>query len=404
MSGKFQKYLLFALLLSLPTQLAYHFWPSWAFVFGLRVDFLAPAIYLTDTLSLVLIVLNLKLYKPAFKYLLALALFATLNTFASASVPESAYRWVKVFEFALLAIYLAKQNVFASKTIIKIVFYSSAIFSVIGIFQFFLGRTIGGLLYWLGERSFNLGTPGIALISIDGAEHLRAYSTFSHPNSLAGFLGAVLILSLASGAVKKTFLNAVCTVLISLSFFLTFSLNAYFAILIVLIFLLLYRKEYFFRRGMVIFIFASVVLSLGSPLFAPVLLKILGSSGENILERLDLSYMTGLMVSNNFLTGVGLGSFIVNIPGIKGMHTYSWLLQPVHNVYLLVLAETGIVGLLAFCGLLYRLVQKSLSDKRLHLVLSFLFLMFTGLFDHYPITLQQNLLLFCLLAGLTFRK
>ena len=34
----------------LPTQLAYHFWPNWALVYGIRVDYLAPAVYLTDIL------------------------------------------------------------------------------------------------------------------------------------------------------------------------------------------------------------------------------------------------------------------------------------------------------------------------------------------------------------------
>jgi len=40
----------------MPTQLALHFWPSWAHVFGIRVDYLAPTLYLTDLLLIVLII------------------------------------------------------------------------------------------------------------------------------------------------------------------------------------------------------------------------------------------------------------------------------------------------------------------------------------------------------------
>ena len=41
--------LLFSLLiLLLPTQLGRHFWPSYSFVFGLKVDYLSPTLYLTD--------------------------------------------------------------------------------------------------------------------------------------------------------------------------------------------------------------------------------------------------------------------------------------------------------------------------------------------------------------------
>ena len=38
------------LLILLPTQLGYHFWPNWSFVFGIRSDYLAPTIYFTDIL------------------------------------------------------------------------------------------------------------------------------------------------------------------------------------------------------------------------------------------------------------------------------------------------------------------------------------------------------------------
>ena len=48
-------FLLFILLL--PTQTSLHFWPDFAYVFGIRVDYLAPAIYLTDIVLFVLFAL-----------------------------------------------------------------------------------------------------------------------------------------------------------------------------------------------------------------------------------------------------------------------------------------------------------------------------------------------------------
>ncbi len=63
-----------------------------------------------------------------------------------------------------------------------------------------------------------------------------------------------------------------------------------------------------------------------------------------------------------------------------------WL-QPVHNIYLLILSETGIFGVLGFAYLLLK------SKKNLPLFI----LLFLGLFDHYPLTLQTGLLLWLLI-------
>src|SRR4051812_29891213 len=48
----FSSLLYFLLLLLLPTQLGKHFWPPFAFVHGLRIDYLSPTVYLTDLLLL----------------------------------------------------------------------------------------------------------------------------------------------------------------------------------------------------------------------------------------------------------------------------------------------------------------------------------------------------------------
>ena len=47
------------LIIFLPTQLGYHFWPEYTRVFGLRIDYLAPTIYLTDLMMGALIISNL---------------------------------------------------------------------------------------------------------------------------------------------------------------------------------------------------------------------------------------------------------------------------------------------------------------------------------------------------------
>jgi O-antigen ligase len=397
-----EKYLTVLLLFLLPTQLGFHFWPSWAFVFGIRVDLLAPALYLTDVFVLLLILLNLNIFKNFKKYFLIILVFAILNTFYSSSPAESVYKWVKIIEFSYLGFYFAKQNLLKLSPIIQTLFFSSITFSLIGIFQFIKNGTIGGPLYYLGERSFNSGTPGIALVSLNGVEYLRAYSTFSHPNSLAGFLGAVIFFILLSGKLKKNLLNFLGVSIILVCFLLSFSVSAYLGIFLAFSFYLFSGNRKPFKWIVVVYLFLSIVGSLLLPLSAPWILKTFPLVGQNISQRLDLVYIAGSMVSQRFLLGEGLGTFIVNLPVFKGIFSYSWLLQPVHNIFLLVFSEAGILGLLAFCFLIYKVLVAQLKTKTLFLLLPLIFILFTGLFDHYTLTLQQNILLFSIFIGLSF--
>lgn len=98
----------------LPTQLALHFWPSYSFVFGIRVDYLSPAIYFTDILVAVLLafyIVNdakiLKLFLEKYKVLfISLILFALLNTIFSTVPLVSLYKWSKFVEYAFFGIYI----------------------------------------------------------------------------------------------------------------------------------------------------------------------------------------------------------------------------------------------------------------------------------------------------------
>jgi O-antigen ligase len=264
------------------------------------------------------------------------------------------------------------------------------------------GGTIGGLFYFLGERSFSLGTPGIALVSLNGAEYLRAYSTFSHPNSLAGFLGAVVLFILLSGKLKRNIFNFIGVSIILVCFLLSFSISAYLGVFLVFSFYLFSKNRRYFKWVVIVYLFLTIIGSLLLPLASPWILKTFPFVGQNISQRLDLSYIAGRMVSQKFLVGEGLGTFIVNLPTFKGIFSYSWLLQPVHNIFLLVFSEVGIFGLLGFCFLIYKTFINQLKNKTLYLLLPLVFILFTGLFDHYTLTLQQNILLFSIFMGLSF--
>lgn len=397
-----EKYLVIVFLFLLPTQLAFHFWPDWAFVFGIRVDYLAPAIYLTDILVLMLVILNFKvfqIFRKHFLLVLFVLLLAIINCVFSTSPFVSIYKWIKLLELVFVACYFSQQKILSLGLLIKVVFYSLIAFSFIGIVQFVIGGTIGGLLYFLGERSFNLTTPGIALATLGGVDYMRAYSTFSHPNSMAGFLGVGLLFVLLSGKLKKNLFNIIGAVIVFVSLFLSFSLSSYLGMFIAFIYLLLSKNKKYFNKiinlSLIMFILVSILLSILSPW----ILKNSTNLGQEIVQRLNLAYISGQMINQKFLIGQGLGTFIVNIPEQLGIISFSWLLQPVHNIYLLVFSEVGMVGLLLFSYLIYKTSKGLLLNKKIYLLIPLVFILFTGLFDHYSLTLQQNTFILAFIIG-----
>lgn len=399
---RFEKYVVVLILLLLPTQLALHFWPGWSFVFGIRVDLLSPSIYLTDILILTLLFLNPEIFRNYKKYFLTVLFFAFVNCFFSASPPVSVYKWLKVIEIVFICLYFVKQRVVRFSSIVTTFFISLVVVSLIGIAQFIKGGTIGGILYYLGERTFNQSTSGIALVSLGGIEHMRAYSIFSHPNSLAGYLGATILFILLSGKLKKNITNVIGVLLVLVCFVLTFSISAYIGIFVVFSYYLFSGNKQYFSRIVIVSFVVFVLGSLLLPLLSPWIIQTFPLVEKNIYQRLDLAYISGQIINQNFLIGEGLGTFITSIPFYKGIFSYSWLLQPVHNIFLLIFAETGIFGLLTFCYLIFKTIVRQLKTKKLYYLLPLILILFTGFFDHYTLSLQQNMLLFSVFIGLSF--
>jgi len=391
------KPLTYLVIFLIPTQLAIHFWPSFAFVYGIRVDYLSPSIYLTDILIWLLLILKphklITFLKRSSLVKLVLLVIA-FNVFFSSGWIATSLRWLKLIEFALfsLLIYTNKKEL-SVNSIISSVLYSSSFFSLVGICQFFIGKTTG-LLWILGERSFTLSSPGIALVQILGQDFLRTYSTFPHPNAFGGYLGTVLLFLFFQKKFPKSTLNKILVAVVFVGFILTFSFSAVLAILLCLIVYFFYKKT--IKNVIYIHLFfLSILASLTFPIYSRQLFgpsKILGSVFS---ERVELAFFAGKMISAKFLFGEGLNAFIPNIPRFVGIENYSWLLQPVHNIFLLVFSEVGIIGFIFFSVVLYKLFkQANVYTKTI-----FLFVITTGLMDHYWLTLQQNNLWLAFLIG-----
>lgn len=393
------------LIFFLPTQLAYHIWPDWSLVFGIRVDYLSPAVYLTDILLVLLLGLWLltkkKIEKKEIVISTFLLVFALANLLVAKRFEPAFYKWVKIFALSFFSLLIAKEKGFNYKEwLAKPLKLSLVLISLIGIFQFLFQRTVGGPLYYLGERDFSSVTPGIALINIFGRPYLRSYSVFSHPNSFGGFLLVSLTLLYWRNKQIKS-LDVLVIALSLIALVLTFSK----ASMVVAIFLL---TIYLVDRGgkpvgkkvKTAFLAGAMALST----LMPVVISQLGLRaevlGKTFAERVGLAEASGEMVSERPLFGVGLNNFIVLLPETSQKTEYSWDLQPVHNIFLLALSETGVAGFI----LLFLVGRHLIRTKNDKIFFSLIVIILTGMVDHYWLTLQQNMFLLFAVAGLSLRQ
>jgi len=403
-SVRLQKTLLNLFLFILPVQLGYHWWPDWSLVSGIRVDYLSPTLYLTDIVLCLLLVLDwkhvTKLITRNVLILLVMTVFAAINIWFSKAPEVSVYSWVRFFEYALFVQYVIR-NASLVKESIRLTFpFMLSWVSLLAIAQWINRGSLNGLLYWVGERSFSVETPGIALTKFGSNVSLRPYATLPHPNALAGFLLIAWISLKACSPMKIVFW--INTVLVAITLILTESVPVY--IVIAALFTISIGK----RLGLTVTIHAKrslllsvVFLSLLSPLLFLMLPSDLTSRiGKSSLERIELSILSGDMILKSPFVGIGLGGYISQIPSYQNDLPAVYrgravsLYQPVHNVPLLIFSEVGAIGLF-FSLVSIPFILLSPIGLGVFII---------SLFDHYWATLHQPILLLCLCVGIALSE
>lgn len=387
---RFDKLFFWLLILFLPTQLGRHFWPDFSFVSGVRVDYLSPTLFLTDILVLATFISFVFQKRPKLKsianYWPVLAVFSYLFLVSLlAKVPAVSFlKLAKLIELFLLGFFLYQERPFSQvgKPLSLALFYQS----LIGLGQFFKGASLGGPFWWLGERTFSISSINIALGELGGRVFLRPYGTFSHPNSLAGFFLVCLFIVLRDRKLSlwwKSLVGALgfCLLIIS------FSQVAWLAAGVAFFFFVFKKTK---TAGWALPLFLLICFLAAT--FGLFFLKI---NAIEFQERVWLSRAAVTMIGKSPFFGVGLSGFIPALPPFWRGKIF--LAQPVHNLFLLVGAEAGLLGLALFFLFWFAFFKKAQKDRFLFLVVMSIFL--TGLFDHYWLTLQQNMLLLTLVSS-----
>ncbi|HLD30578.1 MAG TPA: O-antigen ligase family protein, partial [Patescibacteria group bacterium] len=206
--------------------------------------------------------------------------------------------------------------------------------------------------------------------------------------------------------------------ILAFGLFATFSKSAILAFIIVLLFFLVgsfifkevKENRQLLSKSICLFTFVAIIFS--SIFWEPVATRVRGTGrleAKSTNERISYFGESWQLIKNHPFLGVGLGNYTLALHNEINPNLNSWEYQPAHNIYLLVLAELGVVGFLVFTGfLLYFLfsLQKNISwynlfDPRNTV---FFLILLVGLFDHYFWTLYFGIILFWIYLSLVVQK
>lgn len=220
------------------------------------------------------------------RYWIPLVLFALLiglNLLSATSPLASVYGIVKLVEFTLftfagIAVLRNEKDGGLQKIAICLA-VGMILTGILAIGQVMQQGSLGGLWYFLGERSFSAETPGIANAVLNGALVLRPYATFPHPNVLAWYLFFGIVLHItkllkSEWSKRMSVVNGLVIVAVLISvptLFLTLSRSVILLFLLYLVLLpLQLTKNMRSRSAIVVLCSLGVVLSIGILFFSTI--------------------------------------------------------------------------------------------------------------------------------------
>lgn len=413
---KIERFIFYLFVFSFPFQTRLIF-AKWAMPFN---EWLAAFLYPSDILMgllfifwLVSVVKNRE--KPSFsrsdKVLMLFFLSSIISLSQTRFMAVSVYQLAKLAEFLMLYFYLKYYafKLFNFNKVLLVLVGSGFFQSIIAIIQYSKQSALG--LRWLGESPIIAGGKGVASFVADSGIYLRSYGTLPHPNILAGFLLLVIYAFYFLYFTKKNFhfiTGAIVYAPILLAFFFTFSriiIGIWFLAIVSWLAMAIWKKfkgDFSIPSGRLreILFLTIFTISVFAVFNWPQVVSRATISADDEAVSLRLFYIKSAdkTISLHPYLGTGIGTFVPNLTRTI-RHVPDYLYQPVHNVFLLIFSEEGLLGFGLFLGFLAfcikEVVKRKISLYPPHaitvLLVSFLVI---GLFDHFLWTIQQGRIMF----------
>ncbi len=355
-------------------------------------------------------------------------MFVGINIILATAKWVALYRWFRIGQWGLTIKLLGKNKNEIINYLMKIVPWWIIIEAFLGLAQVVKGGSLNGIWWWLGERRFTYGGIGIAQFRVFDQAWIRVYGTFSHPNSLAGFLLLAwwwFRQQLRSYGGQGYF-NRIFYWIVNWSAMMGIVLSGSRVVWVLTVGMLIVEEilkdkkikmkgtvatvpykpldvpykpldvPYRLLIGRLLLGIGVVLIILGVISVNYRISDFVGGWDTNSIEKREVLAVSAIkMIKRNPLFGVGAGNFVVNLPKYKVGNFY-WM-QPVHNILLLAWSEIGILGIAIIIYNLQSTIIK-LSKNRFWWI--WVIVGITGFFDHYWLTLPQNTWLLVIILGL----
>lgn len=403
--------LLVSLIFTIPSNLFFTFLEKTAFVRGLQVDYLIPKIYVSDLLLITLFFILLihkkkkavalqqfKKLQKKYAFLILFFLIICVQLTSTHSLVALLY-FLRIIILTSIAVILIQVKQTIKSTYVYFAIASTVLFqSLLAWYQFLSQKSLLGY-YFFGETNLS-SYIGIAKSSLFGIQKNLPYGTTAHPNILAGIL-LVFVLFLMQKKFKdhvSTKLNFILVLLAVSTIVLTQSVSAILGLCIGVILLLLkyqkFVKPHLFKKVHKIklkhFLLLFFIASISSILALNFSAQSTFKKNSSVTRRTNLNTAAILMFIDHPIAGVGLQNFTQQLEKYSSNQETVRFVQPVHNVMLLFLAETGLLGVLLVATFPYPCIKKHSVIVHSEYALALLPI---ALLDHYLITLQSGILL-----------
>lgn len=392
------------LIISLPINLAKTFIVDFGYVQGSLVDYLLPKIYFVQIIQAIFVIYVLYKFSiylivvqsknKALKwFILIYLIFTLLSGLVAKNIGSFIYSYITLllnvcFAFCIGFVFYKYQKFYELFGLL--ISYVVIFISVVGIYQFIFQESLFNNYLLFGEIPFTFSTYMISKENFFGFTKIPAYSIFSHPNVFGAFLSISLIWVFY-------FKKKIAFVFGIIGLLLTFSFLSYFVTFFGIISLIFIKK---FGKTSVIASLIFILIFTFSSFFVPIYSKVLNYT--TLIVRGNLQNASLEIISNAFFTGVGLNNSLMYMNSYLRIPNIVRFIQPVHNIYLLILSEIGIFGLLGFLGICFSLFITLLRQSYgvpAVLFVSLSQLLLLGSYDHYIVTIIQTQLLFWLTVG-----
>lgn len=403
----------FILILSLPLTIFFPIGDPWHLeIFYLYVT---PGFYFQDIPLLVLLstfLLNkkhkIRVFRSFFCAETVIMLFIVLAQIISISgaiskplALFSALRWI----WGCLVIVLVFFNVESKQLIWKALVIGLMANLLVGLLQIIHKDPIG-LPF---ELALDRSNPAAAVLYLGSHQYYRPYGLTFHPNVFGGFMFIGLWISTQ---LQNQRIRAICQVAFLLGVLLSFSRSAWFAVVLTgvpFLFLRFKNKTFhpsFTKSTLIILALSFIIMSSVAPFIINRLSLFTNrSESSSILARGELIAIAIGAIIREPLRGIGTGNFPLY------MLPFDTFDQPhyVHNVPLLFASQSGIFAglawLLLWCAPLFSWLasrDRKISPSVLHF--AWIGIGLIGLWDNYPVTLENFRLLIILILILIIKE